>query len=204
LLSWRCSNIFTVKKQAREEIIEKKSRFIASVFPITSKEEAEEKINELKKEFWDARHNVYAYNLPNNISKYSDDGEPQGTAGLPIYTVLQKREIINVLVVVTRYFGGILLGKGGLIRAYSEAAKKGLETSVVYEIIEHEKIKIECEYNLKDKLLFFFEKNEIQYTSAFAEKVEFEITIPKSKVEGFIKDIIKLTENRITYNILSK
>lgn len=204
MLNWRCSSIFTVKKEAREEIIEKKSRFIGTVIPIKSKEEAEEKINEIKKEFWDARHNVYAYNLPNNISKYSDDGEPQGTAGLPVFTVLQKREIINVLVIVTRYFGGILLGKGGLIRAYTEAAKKALEAAEVYEIIEYERINIECEYNLKDKVLFFLEKHEIQHTSIFSDKVTFEITIPKIEVNDFIQDVIKLTENRITYSILSK
>lgn len=204
MLNWRCSNILTVKNQVREEIITKKSKFIATVFPIKSKEDAEEKINEVKKEFWDAKHNVYAYNLPNNISKYSDDGEPQGTAGLPIFTILQKRNIVNVLVVVTRYFGGILLGKGGLIRAYSEVAKNAVEAADIYEIIEYEKINIECEYNLKDKLLFFLEKNKIQYTSTFAEKVGFEITIPKEEMTVFVQNVIKLTENKITYTILSK
>ena len=204
MLNWRCSSIFTVKKYAREEIIEKKSRFIATVFPIKSKEEADERISELKKEFWDARHNVYAYNLPNNISKYCDDGEPQGTAGLPVFTVLQKKEIVNVLVIVTRYFGGILLGKGGLIRAYSDAAKKALESAEIFEIIEYANINVECEYNLKDKVLFFLNKREIQHTSVFGEKVVFEITIPKIEVEDFIQDVIKLTENKITYTILSK
>lgn len=204
MLSWRCSSIFTIEREARVEIIEKKSRFIASVFPVTSKEEAEEKVNMLKKEFWDAKHNVYAYNLENNISKYSDDGEPQGTAGLPVFTVLQKKEIVNVLIVVTRYFGGILLGKGGLIRAYSNSALKALEEAKVYEIIEYSKIKIECEYSLKDKILFFLKKHEIQHTSAFAEKVVLEITIPAKNSEKFLQDIIKLTENRITYTFLSE
>lgn len=204
MLSWRCSSIFTIEREARVELIEKKSRFIASVFPVTSKKEAEEKVNVLKKEFWDAKHNVYAYNLENNISKYSDDGEPQGTAGLPVFTVLQKKEIVNVLIVVTRYFGGILLGKGGLIRAYSNSALKALEEAKVYEIIEYSKIKIECEYSLKDKILFFLKKHEIQYTSAFAEKVVFEITIPAKNSEKFLQDIIKLTENRITYTFLSE
>lgn len=204
MLSWRCSSIFTIEREARVEFIEKKSRFIASVFPVTSKEEAEEKVNVLKKEFWDAKHNVYAYNLENNISKYSDDGEPQGTAGLPVFTVLQKKEIVNVLIVVTRYFGGILLGKGGLIRAYSNSATKALEEAKVYEIIEYSKIKIECEYSLKDKILFFLKKHEIQHTSAFAEKVVLEITIPAKNSEKFLQDIIKLTENRITYTFLSE
>jgi len=144
LLSWRCSNIFNIKKSARDEIIEKKSRFIASVYPVFSKIEAEEKILEIKKEFWDATHNVYAYILPGNISKYSDDGEPQGTAGLPVYNVLQKKDLENVLVVVTRYFGGTLLGKGGLIRAYTDATKKGLESAEVFEVIEYSQVNITC------------------------------------------------------------
>ena len=204
LLNWRCNNIFTVKNQARDEIIEKKSRFIASVFLVDSKEDAEKKISEIKKEFWDARHNVYAYVLPNNICKYSDDGEPQGTAGLPIFSILQKREITNVLVVVTRYFGGILLGKGGLIRAYSEAAKKALEKAIIYEIINYAKVRFICGYELKDKIFFYFDKAQIQYTSTFAENVQIEIEVPEEKIQEIVQDVIKLTENKITYTILSK
>ena len=204
MLSWRCSKIFNIGKPSREEIIEKKSRFIASVYPIFSKEEAEEKLNEVRKEFWDATHNVYAYNLPNNISKYSDDGEPQGTAGLPVYNVLAKKEIENVLVIVTRYFGGTLLGKGGLIRAYTEATKKGLENADVFEVIEFCQIDITCEYNIKDKVLFFLNKNNIKYTPNYGEKVVFEVNIPKSEAENTIEELIKLTENKILYTILSK
>ena len=95
MLNWRCSNIFSIKNNAREEIIEKKSRFIGSVYLIKDKKEAEEIIANVKKEFWDARHNVYAYILPDNICKYSDDGEPQGTAGLPVFNVLTKKNLQN-------------------------------------------------------------------------------------------------------------
>ena len=204
MLSWRCSKIFNIRKPSREEIIEKKSRFIASVYPVFSKAEAEEKLSEVKKEFWDATHNVYAYILPDNISKYSDDGEPQGTAGLPVYNVLQKKDLENVLVIVTRYFGGTLLGKGGLIRAYTEATKVGLEAADVYEVIEYSTIFITCEYNIKDKVLFFLDKNNIKYVPNYSEKVVFEINIPESYVKDFIEDIIKLTENRISCEILSK
>jgi len=204
LLNWRCSNIFNIRKPSREEIIEKKSRFIATVFPVYSKSEADEKINEVKKEFWDATHNVYAYILPNNISKYSDDGEPQGTAGLPVYNVLQKKELENILVIVTRYFGGTLLGKGGLIRAYTEATKKGLEKADVYQVIEYSQIIINCEYNIKDRVLFFLDKNNIKYEPTYGEKVAFEVDIPEPDVENFIKEIVKLTENKILYTILSK
>lgn len=204
MLNWRCSKIFNIKKQSREEIIEKKSRFIASVFPVFSKEDVEKKLNETKKEFWDATHNVYAYILPNNVSKYSDDGEPQGTAGLPVYNVLSKKEIENVLVVITRYFGGTLLGKGGLIRAYTDATKKGLESAEIYEVVEYSKIKIDCEYNIKDKILFFLDKKGIEYVPDYGEKVTFEIAIPQREEKRFLEDIIKLTENKILYAILSK
>ena len=142
--------------------------------------------------------------MPDNISKFSDDGEPQGTAGLPVFDVLKKRDMVNVLVIVTRYFGGILLGKGGLIRAYSESVKKVLEKSEIYEIIEICKIKMEFEYDLKDKILNFIDKTEMRHTSAFEEKVRIEIEVPKDKKEEFIKEIISLTNNKINYQILSE
>ena len=204
MLNWRCSRIFTVKEEAREEFIEKKSRFIATIFPINSKKEAEDKIQKIKKEFWDAKHNVYAYILPNNISKYSDDGEPQGTAGLPVFTVLNKKELVNVLVVVTRYFGGILLGKGGLIRAYSESVKNVLEKAKIYEIIEKTYIEIECEYSIKDKILDYIIKHEIQHTSAFENNVRFKIETPKGSENKIIEDIVQITNNKVNYRILSE
>ena len=202
--NWRCSRIFTVKEEAREEFIEKKSRFIATIFPINSKEEAEDTIQRVKKEFWDAKHNVYAYILPNNISKYSDDGEPQGTAGLPVFTVLNKKELVNVLVVVTRYFGGVLLGKGGLIRAYSESVKNVLEKAKIYEIIEKTYIEIECEYSIKDKLLDYIVKHEIQHTSTFEDNVRLKIEVQKGKEKEVLEDIIHITNNKVNYHFLSK
>ncbi len=204
MLNWRCSNIFSVKNQAREEIIEKKSRFIASVYPIKDKQEADNILSDIKKEFWDATHNVYAYILPDNICKYSDDGEPQGTAGLPVFNVLQKKRLQNVLVIVTRYFGGTLLGKGGLVKAYTDATVKGVEAANIYEIIEYNYVEIVCEYNIKDKVLYFLDKNQHEYIPDYFEKVKFTVKLPENEVSNFISDIIKLTENRIIYNILSK
>jgi len=204
LLNWRCSNIFSIKNNAREEIIEKKSRFIGSVYLIKDKKEAEEIIANVKKEFWDARHNVYAYILPDNICKYSDDGEPQGTAGLPVFNVLSKKNLQNVLVIVTRYFGGILLGKGGLIRAYTEATVKAIESANIYEIVEYKDLEIICEYNTKDKLLFFLEKSGYEYFTTYYEKVKCRIHLPSRDLSDFVDEIIKFTENRISYKILSK
>ncbi len=123
-----------IATNSKGEITEKKSRFIANAYVINSKEEAEEKINEIKKKYYDAKHNCYA-SIVNNIEKCSDDGEPSGTAGSPILNVLKSNNLNNTLVVVTRYFGGILLGTGGLIRAYTEACKKALNN---VEIVDKE------------------------------------------------------------------
>ena len=120
----------TIKENTTEEITEKKSKFIANFIKVENKEEAEEKIKEIKKKYHDARHNCIAYRVIENgklIERASDDGEPSGTAGGPMLNILQKNNLCNVLVVVTRYFGGILLGTGGLVRAYSEATTKAIE-----------------------------------------------------------------------------
>ena len=118
----------TIATSETVEIIEKKSKFIAHVFPVQTQEEAEGHIQKLKKQYWDAAHNCYAYQLgeKSEIQRFSDDGEPQGTAGKPILEVLKGENLTNVLVVVTRYFGGTLLGTGGLVRAYGRTAKEGV------------------------------------------------------------------------------
>ena len=122
----------TVKKRAHDEFTEKRSRFIGYVCPVQTVEEANGFISEIKQKHWDAKHNVYAYILRNgNIKKYSDDGEPQGTAGHPMLHVLQMRKLTNVLAVVTRYFGGIKLGAGGLTRAYSGALSDAVKAAPI-------------------------------------------------------------------------
>ena len=124
-------NYRTVKNKTSAEFTEKKSRFIGYISPVTTEEEALEFIAEIKAKHRDARHNVYAYIVrKNNIMRYSDDGEPQGTAGFPSLEVLQKEGLTDVAVVVTRYFGGILLGGGGLLRAYSRAVKDAVDAAI--------------------------------------------------------------------------
>ena len=118
----------TILAQAEAEIVEKKSRFIATVRPVKTEEEARSFIDELKKKYWDATHNVFAYQIGerNEIQRFSDDGEPQGTAGMPVLNVLKGEDVKDAAIVVTRYFGGTLLGTGGLVRAYGKAAKEVL------------------------------------------------------------------------------
>ena len=122
----------SIEKEAEAEIVEKKSRFIAQIFAVNSKEEAENVLSEVKKTYYDAKHNCYAY-IVDNIEKCSDDGEPSGTAGSPMLDLLKNNGLNNVIVVVTRYFGGTLLGTGGLVRAYTESAKKALENAKIIE-----------------------------------------------------------------------
>ena len=123
----------TVYTGGSDEIVEKKSRFIAQVFPVKTEEEVMQLLEAARKKYWDARHNCYAFVLgaDGEISRCSDDGEPSGTAGRPILEVLTKRGLKDVLVIVTRYFGGTLLGTGGLVRAYSQAAQAGLAASCI-------------------------------------------------------------------------
>ena len=125
----------TVENQGEAELVEKRSRFIGAIQPVTTEEEAQAFIRARSKEFWDARHNVHAYVLDGgNLCRFSDDGEPQGTAGIPVLDVLRKEGLTDCAVVVTRYFGGILLGGGGLVRAYSHAAKLAVDAAGIVEM----------------------------------------------------------------------
>lgn len=145
-------------------IIEKKSKFIAELFHVTSKEEAENKIQEVQKKYYDARHHCFAYIIHQNegiLEKASDDGEPSGTAGAPMLNLLKKYELQNVLVIVTRYFGGTLLGTGGLVRAYSEATTKAIEIATpIMEVLGTE-MKITLPYSEFDHFQYYCHKNDI-------------------------------------------
>lgn len=155
----------TIEHDSCEEIVEKKSRFIANLIYVESEEQAQDKIKEIKKKYYDARHNCYAYRVieeDNILRRSSDDGEPSGTAGAPMLNILEKNDIANVLVVVTRYFGGILLGTGGLVKAYSEATLKSIDSN---ELIEKElgfEIQISTPYTDVQKIEYFLKTNNIK------------------------------------------
>lgn len=143
----------TVKQEANDEFIEKRSRFIGYCKPVSTKEEALEFINKIKTKHWNSKHNVYAYCIRDSrIKRYSDDGEPQGTAGMPVLDVLVKSELTNLVVVVTRYFGGILLGAGGLVRAYSYGAKIAIEASKIIKMQKCSVCTLTCDYNQFGKI----------------------------------------------------
>ena len=155
----------TINKNVSSEIVEKKSKFIANIFYVESVEEAEEKIKEIKKRFYDAKHNCFAFRIyakEGVTERFSDDGEPSGTAGSPMLNLLSTQNLNNVVVIVTRYFGGILLGTGGLVRAYSGAAQKALEET---EIIEKDlglEVLIEINYSDLEKLKYYLKQNKIK------------------------------------------
>ena len=179
----------TIKIESTAEIVVKKSKFIANTFQVNSKEEAEEKINEIRKKYYDAKHNCYAY-IVENIEKSSDDGEPSKTAGTPILDILKKRNLQNVLVVVTRYFGGILLGTGGLVRAYSQAAQDALETSEIVTKVKGERYTIFINYEDQKDVLYWCKKLDIRIIDTKYDKdVELKLESTKENKEKFLNQV---------------
>ena len=157
----------TILKDETTDIVEKKSKFIASIGYVENVETAEAKIREIKKKYYDAKHNCIAYRVIENgrvIEKASDDGEPSGTAGGPMLNILQKNNLCNLVVIVTRYFGGILLGTGGLVRAYSDATQKVIEKSIKVSKVEGLEIKIKLDYPNLEIFKYYCKNNEINIT----------------------------------------
>lgn len=159
----------TVEFENSDEFIEKKSRFIGYVKPVKTQNEAVDFINSIKSKHWDATHNVYAYVLKeNNIQRYSDDGEPSSTAGVPVLDVILKNELVDVCVVVTRYFGGTLLGAGGLVRAYSHGSKIAVESGNIITMASCKILSVSVDYNFYERL-----NNLLNDLGANVEKTDF-------------------------------
>ncbi len=197
-------NYRTLKKLGRDEYIEKKSRFIGTAKPVQTEEEALAFINAIRKEFSDATHNVYAYILKdNNIARFSDDGEPGGTAGLPVMEVLKQEDLTNVAVVVTRYFGGTLLGAGGLVRSYSKTAKLAVDAGIVSVMTDCTLIKIQIPYELYGRLQYLLEQEGLsQEESDFGQEVSVVVCTKTEQLEELDKKITENTNGRATCSIL--
>ena len=181
------------------EIVEKKSRFIAYLFPVSEEEEALERIHEIKKKHYDARHNCFAYVIGENneTERSSDDGEPSGTAGRPMLEVLTGEGIHNAVVIVTRYFGGTLLGTGGLVRAYSAAVKEGLKNCVLMEKMSGHKLHIHTDYNDIGKLQYLVRANELfELDTQYGSDVEMILLVPEERIEAVEKEITEKTAGR--------
>lgn len=185
-----------VYKGGQGEITEKKSRFIATVRPVESEDEAVSFINETKKKYWDARHNCSAFVIGKRqeLTRCSDDGEPAGTAGRPMLDVLLKENIHNAAVVVTRYFGGVLLGTGGLVRAYQQATKAGLSASEIIEKKEGAVLFIRTDYTGIGRLQYLFAQEKIMVMdTAYEVDVLVKAVIPENDKKRIEKTIIEQT-----------
>ncbi len=197
----------TIHSFGSDETIINKSRFIGYAKPISSEEEAIDFIQEIKSKHKDATHNVYAYvyGESNNIQRYSDDGEPSGTAGIPVLEVIKKEDLRNVVVVVTRYFGGIKLGTGGLVRAYTKGAKAGLESAQIVDKVLFKKVKVRIDYTLYGKV-----ENELlrmEYIISdviYDDAVNIIILCENENVNNLINLITELTSSRMIYEELDE
>ena len=193
-------NYFTVSEAAEASFIEKRSEFIGYISPVRTNDEAVEFINTIKAKHRKAKHNVYAYILrQDNISRYSDDGEPQGTAGVPVLDVLQKRGLTDVCVVVTRYFGGILLGGGGLVRAYSHAAALACDAAHTMNMCLCHRISISSDYGMYGKISYVLPNfDTITVSSDFADDVKLEVLVLSERLDALRKELVEITNGSVT------
>ncbi len=189
----------TVFSAGEDEFVEKKSRFIGYAVPVSTEEEAQAFIAQKKSENWDATHNVWAYILRDGqIKRYSDDGEPQGTAGIPVLDVLQKEELVDVAVVVTRYFGGILLGGGGLVRAYSHSAKIAVDAAKIKVMSPCTVMEMEMEYSMYGKITYILPKyNTVTLDSDFGVAVKMRIMMKSEYKQAFKKELEEITFGKV-------
>lgn len=188
----------TVEAFGEDYFIEKKSKFIGYATPVKTREEADEFISKIKTKHWDATHNVYAYVLrDNNIQRYSDDGEPSGTAGVPVLDVILKEGLVDVCVVATRYFGGTLLGAGGLVRAYSHTSKIGLEAAGIITMAECSIMSVRVDYSFYDRLLIFLEDCDCNVIdSSFSDTVEVVFSLKADGVDELNEKLTDLSNGK--------
>ncbi len=189
----------TVEKEAADQFVEKKSRFIGTCRPVQTEEEALEFINRLKTRYWDASHNVYAYILrENGIQRFSDDGEPQGTAGIPVIETLKKAGVVDAVVVATRYFGGVLLGGGGLIRAYSHTASLALAAAKKITMRECLLLSLSCDYGLYGKVgAVIPESGGVVDDTEFLERVRLRFHMDPALLPALEKRLADATSGRV-------
>lgn len=188
----------TISKVADSELVEKKSRFIAHAAPVTTVEEAETFIAEIKKLYRDASHNVFAYNLRSGNTRYSDDGEPSGTAGMPSLEVLRKLKVVDACVVVTRYFGGVLLGASGLVRAYGSAAAQGIKAAELIIMKPCLSLLVSCDYSSFEKLKYLLSFFTVLNSSFdYGGSVSTSFALPTEQYKDFTEKIVQQFNARV-------
>lgn len=197
-----------IEKNEEANIVEKKSKFIANIFYVESIEEAEQTLKQMQKKYYNAKHNCYAYRIieeSNIIEKSSDDGEPSGTAGMPILDILKGNDLVNCIVIVTRYFGGILLGTGGLVRVYSEATNKVIEKTKLFEIEEGYLAEIVLDYKNFELFNHYCKNEKINVIKKeYNENIKILLEINEEKKEEFCRNSEKLRFKMTNCRILSK
>lgn len=194
---------YIVEAPGTGEIVEKKSRFIAHVLPVDTEEQALEYIETIKKKYWDARHNCFAFVIGKNyeIQRFSDDGEPQGTAGKPILEALTSQNIHNALIIVTRYFGGTLLGTGGLVRAYGQASKVGLENASVCRLCQGIRFELALDYNTIGKIKYIMAQMNISATDEqYGADVTLRIDMKKDDYNTFESKVVDATSGQAVFS----
>ncbi len=180
------------------EFVEKKSRFIGRVWQVETEEEAQERIRQMKKQHYDATHNCWAYIIRDGAVRFSDDGEPGGTAGMPILQVLQKEELYNAVCVVTRYFGGILLGAGGLVRAYTRGAKIAIDAAGKSMKRVWNALYVPCPYSFYERVKLEAEAfGGIVRRTDFGSEVDMELLLPEGQTGAFLTRLTDLTAGKV-------
>ncbi|MBR5135103.1 MAG: YigZ family protein [Clostridia bacterium] len=194
----------TLASSAQDEFVEKRSRFIGYARPVKSEEEALEFIAQIKKQHWDAKHNVYAYSLRDGqIRRYSDDGEPQGTAGIPVLDVLQKSGITDAAIVVTRYFGGILLGGGGLVRAYGHAASIAVKAAGAEKRILCDDVELTCDYGQYGRVQpLVVSYGGVIEDTIYEDDVTLRFYMPKDTIDGLNKLLADATAGTVAASVV--
>ncbi len=196
----------TIKEFNSDEYVVKRSRFIGYAKPVSTVEEANAFIAEIKAKHWDATHNVYAYILrEGGVKRYSDDGEPQGTAGVPVLDVLEKENLVDVCVVVTRYFGGILLGGGGLVRAYSHSAKIGVDSAKIITMAHCVDVEAECDYTFYGKLNDFLSREDtVILDTQFTDNVKVIFRIKGENLDNIKAKVTDLSNGKLDLSVISE
>ena len=181
-----------------DEFVEKKSRFIGRIWPVETEEEAVEKIQAMKKQHYDATHNCWAYVIKDGAVRFSDDGEPGGTAGMPMVQVLQREQLYNVVCVVTRYFGGTLLGAGGLVRAYTKGAKIAVDAAGKSMKRVWDVLYVPCPYTYFERIKLEIEAfGGILRDTQFGAEVELEILLAQPQTQAFLEKLTDMTSGTV-------
>ena len=187
----------TVRADSETEYVINRSRFIGRCFPVSDESEALKILERIKKQHWDATHNCFAYRLKNGAARYSDDGEPQGTAGLPMMEVLKKRDLYDLLVISTRYFGGILLGAGGLVRAYTRSTSDAVDAAGLMDMLPCTGFRLRVEYPYWNGVQSVFERFGALDHADYSDAIDCVFRCRSDRADAFLKALTERTEGRV-------